>query len=140
MGFYNLRSNIQLVVAADVSGAADPVTGARLFVGAFPLTVRALWATVTTQVTVAANTLTFKFRPTPGSAAAEVTIGTLVIPTSAVIGKQLYKIPATYVAQPGGEIVIQTDGGGDAGGVTAGIAAESNFDAGQGGANQIASA
>lgn len=128
MSYSHQVTQHQIVVAADVSGAADPVTGARLFPGRTPMVVKALWATITTQVTTLANTLTFKYRPTPGSASGEETIGTLVLPTSAVIGKQLYKDVTPYKASPGGEIVIQTDGVGDAGGVTAGITVEPQWE------------
>jgi hypothetical protein len=101
-----------IVERVDVGTAGDPLATARKTVGSVPVIIRAIYATVTTAQTTAANVLTFKYRPTIGSASGEVTIGTLTIPTGAV-SRQLYKNVTPYKALPGGEIVVQSDGGGE---------------------------
>jgi hypothetical protein len=102
-----------IVGAADVGSAADPIATALAYVGSQPQMVRGIWATQTVAQTTAPAVLTFKYRPTPGSATNQVTIGTLTIPTGTAAGKQVYKDVTPYLAMPGGQIVVQTDGGGE---------------------------
>lgn len=101
-----------IVAAADVGSAADPIATARKRIGSQPVTITTIFATVTTAQTTASAVLTFKYRPTIGSATGEVTIGTLTITVGAV-SRQFYKNITPYRALPGGEIVVQTDGGGE---------------------------
>lgn len=91
--------------------AENPLTNGMFEVGSQPVIVRNIWATVTTVQASASNILTFKYRPTPGSASGEVTLGTLTI-TAGAVGRQFYKEITPYKAMPGGQIVVQSDGGG----------------------------
>lgn len=108
--------------AADIVTAADPIANARWAPGTFAANVRRVFALITVANTVAPTILTFKHRPTPGSASGEVTIATLTIPIDAPIGNVYYKNVATeFRVNPGSEVVVQTDGGGTAGTATLGI-------------------
>lgn len=120
------KIDFTLAQAADIATAADPIATARLFPGYQPLLVRAVWAVITTLNSVAPSILTFKFRPTPGSATGEVTLGILTIPINAAVGNVYYEKVAVEPVKctPGGEIVCQTDGGGTAGNATVGVSAE----------------
>jgi len=111
-----------------IDTAANPIAGSRYYNGNVPLRVRKIWATVTVAVTTLATTLTFKARPTPGSATGEITIGTLTIPTSAAIGKTVYKKNLDVLVPAGHEISIQTGGEGDAGTVAAGFVADPSWE------------
>lgn len=136
---YNHQQIDELIVAAaDIGSALDPITTARRRIRSQPEMVRQIWATVTTAQTTASNVLTFKYRPTPGSASGEVTIGTLTITVGAV-GRQFYKDVTPYKALPGGEIVVQTDGGGE-GNADLGYRQTPSWEHPSNNANQIASA
>lgn len=114
----------QLAVAVSVANA-DPLAGARWFQGYVKVKVRAIWAVVTTQIATATLTLTYKFRPTPGSSSGEIVIGTLTLPVGALVGKSYYKDMALFdiPCVPGGEIVVQAAGGAT-GNATVGISLE----------------
>lgn len=112
MSYSHQQIDDVIVERVDVGSAADPLATARKAVGSQPVMIRGIWATVTTAQTTAVNVLTFKYRPTPGSATGEATIGTLTITVGAV-GRQFYKDVTPYKAMPGGEIVVQSDGGGE---------------------------
>jgi hypothetical protein len=92
---------------------ADPIAAARpAFPGRFPMTIQSIWATTTTAVTVANAVLTFKVRPTPGSAAGEVVLGTLTLPTAGSAAGNLYWKDITPVkVNPGSQIVVSASGG-----------------------------
>jgi hypothetical protein len=131
----------QIVQAQAIGTAADPISGARRAVGSQPVVVRALWATVTTVVATSTIVLTYKYRPTPGSATGEVTLGTVSVPTSAIAGKQVYKEITPYQCNPGGEIVVQTGGnGGSTGNATLGYRCTPKWESPTNNANMIASA
>lgn len=117
-------TDTQLAVAVSVANA-DPLAGARLFQGYARVKLRAIWAVITTQIATATLTLTYKFRPTPGSAAGEIIIGTLTIPVGALVGKSYYKDMALLdiPCNPGGEVVVQAAGGAT-GNATVGVSVE----------------
>lgn len=107
----------------DVIGNALDTSGANAVtkvIGSQPIMVRGLFATVTTAVTTATATLTFQYRPTPGSSSGETTLGTLAVTVGAV-GRQFYKDITPVRCMPGGEIRVVSDGGGDAGVAGVGI-------------------
>lgn len=112
----------------------------RHFVGYQPLNVRALWATVVVTPTVTAVILNYKFRPTPGSATGEVSLGTLTLPVGAAIGNQYYKKIQEFKALPGGEIVVDMTQASTAGEACAGIFGEPAWDNVQSNAKMVASA
>jgi len=124
------KMDITLVQAGDIATPADPIALARYFPGYQPVLVRAVWAAITTLNSVAPSILTFKYRPMIGSAAGEVVLGTLTIPINAAVGNVYYEKIAVEPVKcvPGGEIVVQTDGGGTAGNATCGIFAEFSWD------------
>jgi hypothetical protein len=134
------KIDAQLVVAGDIATAADPIAGARYTVGYQPILVRAIWATITTVNTVAPSILTFKYRPIAGSAAGEVTLGTLTIPINAAAGNMYYEKVAVEPTKclPGGEVVVQTDGGGTAGNASCGFFGEYSWDSPGNNAKMIA--
>lgn len=138
MAYDNQKVDYTIVQAGSVA-PADPIAAARLGVGIQPMMIDKLWATITTVTAVAIVTLTFKWRPTPGSATNEVIIGTLVLPIAAAVGKQYYKPVAPYKAMPGGEIVVQAAGASATGNAHIGVAAYPSWDAPEGNANQILS-
>lgn len=131
MSYDHQKMDQTIIAAADIVTAADPIALARYFPGYQPILVRAVWAVMTTANTVAPSILTFKFRPTPGSAAGEIVLGTLTIPINAAIGSVYYEKVAVEPTKctPGGEIVVQTDGGGTAGNATLGFFGEFSWDA-----------
>lgn len=127
--------------ALDIATPADPIAAAFFRPGYQPITPRAIFAIITTQATIAATILTFKFRPTIGSAAGEVVIGTLTIPINAPVGNVYYKkVSSAVKCLPGGEIVCQTDGGATAGNASIGVSAEPTWDAPENNAKMVASA
>jgi hypothetical protein len=130
MSYDQQKMDITLAQAADIATPADPIATARWFPGYQPILVRAVWAVITTLNSVAPSILTFKFRPTPGSAAGEVTLGILTIPINAAVGNVYYEKVAVEPVKctPGGEVVCQTDGGGTAGNATVGIFAEHSWE------------
>lgn len=134
------QNDQQLAVAVSIA-PADPLAGARWFPGYQKIKLRAIWATITTQTAAAIITLTFKYRPTPGSASGEIIIGTVVVPIGALVGKTYYRdIVATDVPCPsGGEVVVQAAGAGT-GNATVGITYEPTPDIPENNANMIASA
>ncbi len=123
------KVNRQILAPTAIDTAANPIAGSRHYNGTMPLRMRAIWATVTVAVTTTATVLTFKARPTPGSATGEITIGTLTIPTSAAVGRTVYKKGLDVMVPAGHEISIQTDGAGDAGTVAAGFEADPSWEA-----------
>jgi len=129
-----------IVAAADIVTAADPIALARHFIGYQPIMVRAVWAVLTVINTVAPSILTFKYRPVVGSAAGEVVLGTVTIPINAPIGTMYYEKVTTEPPKclPGGEIVVQTDGGGTAGNATLGFFGEFSWDVPANNAKMIA--
>lgn len=94
--------------ATPAASVVTTATGIKMrhFVGYQPINIRALWATIVVAPTVTAVVANFKFRPTPGSASGEVSLGTLTLPISAPIGNQYYKKIPEYKALPGGELVV----------------------------------
>lgn len=117
---------------------ADPLAGQRWFPFYSPVIVRAIAATITIVTAAAISTLTFKYRPTPGSAAGEVVIGTVVLPIGAVVGKTYFKDNLNYKAMPGGEIVVQAAGAAT-GTVSLGMLVEPNWEHPANSPNSIAS-
>jgi len=136
--YTDAKLDAMLVQAGSVA-PADPIALARLGVGLQPMMIDKLWATITTVTAVAIVTLTFKWRPTPGSATAEVAIGTLVLPIGAVVGKQYYKNVTPYKALPGGEVVVQAAGASATGNAHIGVSYSNAWDAPLNNANMIAS-
>jgi hypothetical protein len=124
------KMDIMLAMGVGIETAADPIATARWFPGYQPVLVRAVWAVITAVNTVAPTILTYKFRPTPGSAAGEIVLGTLTIPINAAIGNVYYEKVAVEPTKctPGGEIVVQTDGGGTVGNASVGIFCEHSWE------------
>lgn len=90
------------------------------FVVCDQMQVNELFFVVSTAVVSSGNVvLTFKRRPTIGSASGEVTIGTLIIPGGAAVGKCYYKRVTPVVCAVSEQIVVEvttaTAGGGAAG-------------------------
>lgn len=117
MAYAHQMVDFPLNNAAVALAVADPMTGAgRLVPGYTRGKVRAICATIAVVTGAAIATLTFKFRPTPGSAAGEVILGTLSLPIGAVVGKCYYRDSGSLVPvantqiTPGGEIVVQGAG------------------------------
>lgn len=108
--------------------AADPIATALFKVGYQPIMTVAIYALITVATTVAATILTFKFRPTLGSATGEIAIGTLTIPIAAVVGTMYYKTVDNVKCLPGGEVVVQTNGGATVGSAAVGFMAAPNWD------------
>ena len=77
--------------------------------------------TLTALDTISA-VVTFKRRPTFGSAAGEETIGTLVFGDALAVGKVVYKDVSPVVCYPGDEIVFEVTTAGTDSGVAAGKA------------------
>lgn len=87
-----------------------------------PLSVEAVAVTITTAITVTAAIATLKYRPTPGSATGEVSLGTITLPvTGSAIGQQYYKRITPFKANPGGELVLDVTQAATAGAGVAGV-------------------
>jgi len=137
MSYDHQKMDIMIAPMADIATLGDPVLNttialpARWFIGYQPLLVRAVWACITIANTVAPTILTYKYRPTPGSASGEIVLGTLTIPINAPIGNMYYEKVAVEPTKclPGGEIIVQSDGGGTAGQAAVGVFAEYSWDA-----------
>lgn len=134
------KADITLLPPTSLADAAF-VAGSRSY-PATPQTVRSLWAVITAAVATAACTVTFTYRPTPGSATGQVTLGTLVLPNAAAAGKFIYKNLASAVkVMPGGELVVSFSGGSGAGGLAAiGVTTDPSWDSAGNNPNAIASA
>jgi hypothetical protein len=124
------KMDIQIVAGVGIEAALDPIPTAQWYPGYQPILVRAVWAVITVANTVAPTILTYKFRPTPGSAAGEIVLGTLTIPINAAIGNVYYERVAVEPVKctPGGVVVVQTDGGGTVGNATLGVFAEHSWE------------
>lgn len=136
------QDSIWLGQGMDISAALDPiVTLATNFrPGYQPMNVSTIYALITAVNTVAITVLTIKFRPLIASAAGEVVIGTLSIPINAAIGNVYYKRVDNVKCTPGGEVVVQTDGGGTVGTASVGIMANPTWDSPGNNAKMFASA
>lgn len=87
-----------------------------------PFEVIAVAATITTAMTVTDAILSVKYRPTPGSATAEVVLGTITLPvTGSAIGKQYYKRLTPFKCLPGGEVVLDLTQASTAGAASFGV-------------------
>jgi len=141
MSYDQQKNDLTLLPPTSLADAAF-VTASRAY-PSIPCYVRRLWAVVTATVVTAACVVTFTYRPTPGSATGQVTLGTLTIPNSTAPGKLLYKnlsgTPTKIV--PGGELVVSFSGGSGAGGIAAvGCTTDPSWDSDGNNANAIASA
>jgi hypothetical protein len=139
MAYNHQQVEVQLVQAVSLA-PADPLAGTRWSPGMTPQRVRAISATITTITATAIITLTFKYRPTPGSSSGEVTIGTLTLPIGAAVGKVYYKKGLDYLVQPGGEVVVQAAGASATGNATLGMLTEPHWEMPANNSNAIASA
>lgn len=128
---YNIAENGATETAATMGTMA---------IGSQPLEVHGIWATVTDTVDTAAATLTFTYQPTPGSGTGATAIGTIVLPATAAIGKQYYKEVTPFKCNPGGQIIVTTDGGGDDGSASIGVRGVPVWEHPDNVANMIASA
>jgi len=132
------KNDVVMAVANSVADAA--FAAATRNHPATPATVRRLWATVTTVISTAASVITFTYRPTPGSATGQVTLGTLTIPNTTAVGKFLYKnLTSAQKIMPGGELVASFSGG-SAGAATLGVTTDPSWDSEGNNTNAIASA
>src|SRR5262252_4226174 len=89
MSYDQQKNDLTLLVATSVADSAF-VAASRAYPST-PSMVRRLWATVTTVISTAASVITFTYRPTPGSATGQVTLGTLTVPLATAAGKFMYK-------------------------------------------------
>jgi hypothetical protein len=140
MSYDQQKADITLLPPTSVADAAF-VAGSRSYI-ATPAMVRALWATVTVAIVTAASVITFTYRPTPGSATGQVTLGTITIPNGTAAGKFVYKnLASAQKIMPGGEVVISFSGGSGAGGLAAvGITTDPSWDSPGNNPNAILSA
>lgn len=93
------------------AGTAIVVTGTGVVArfinnGLHPVTVNAASYVIQVASTVTPTVIAVKHRPTINSASGETTITTLTVPTSAAIGKVLYKIGLDKIVKPGEEVVF----------------------------------
>lgn len=90
--------------------AADDLSGAAVHSFSYliqsRIEVSRLLATVTTA-TVGASTITYRKRPTPGSATGQSSLGTITIPGSATVGSVYYKDISPEVLEPGCQVVFE---------------------------------
>lgn len=122
------KMDLTLVRAVSIV-PANPVAGSPMQIGYQPVLVRAVWACITTITAAAIITLTYKYRPTPGSATGEIILGVLTIPVAAPVGNMYYEKVAVEPTKclPGGEIVVEAVGAGT-GSATLGVFAEHSWD------------
>lgn len=138
MSYAHQTEEVTQLVANSLADAAN-VAGSRFYAGRQPRLVRSLWATITTVVSVAAVTVTWKYRPTPGSDTGAVTLGTLVLPNGTAAGKSVWKDVTPLKLMPGSELIVSFTGGG-AGNASLGFASSPAWDVPENNANAIASA
>jgi hypothetical protein len=140
MSYDQQKADIILLPPTSLADAAF-VAGSRSY-PATPQMVRSLWATITAAVATAACVVTYTYRPTPGSATGQITLGTLTLPLAAAAGKFFYKNLATaQKIMPGGEIVVSFSGGSGAGGLAAvGMTTDPSWDSPSNNVNAVASA
>lgn len=104
---YNLKLNsiqpLGTPAADDLSGAA---VHSFSYLVQSPISVLRILATVTTA-TVGAGTITFRKRPTPGSATGQSTLGTLTVPGSSTVGQVIYKEITPVDCDPGCQIIFE---------------------------------
>lgn len=134
------KADITLLPPTSLADAAF-IAGSRAYPST-PAIVRRLWATITAAVATAACVVTFTYRPTPGSATGQVTLGTLTLPNGTAAGKFVYKTLSTATKiMPGGELVLSFSGGSGAGGLAAvGVTTDPSWDSDSNNTNAIASA
>jgi hypothetical protein len=133
------RLDVTQLVAASIAPAADiaasryhPPNGA---------IANQLWAIITTVTAVQVITLTWKYRPTPGSDTNAVTVGTLNIPIATAVGKVVYKNLTSQVKMAaGGELIISAAGASATGSATVGFSGYPSGESGPNNPNAIASA
>lgn len=138
----NLDTWLTAVTGALTTSVVDPlVTGMTNFrPGYQPIVVNAIYAVIVTSPTVTAAVLTFKFRPTIGSATGEVVIGTLTLPVAAVIGNMYYKKVDNTKCSATGEVVVSVTTASTAGAAALGFIAVPSWEAPTNNAKMIASA
>ena len=125
---YNHQQMEVMVDKAVSLAPANPITTARWSTGMTKQRVRGISATITTVTATAIITLTFKYRPTPGSATGEETIGTLTLPIGAAVGAVYWKKGLDYLVEPGGEVVVQSAGASATGNAHLGMLVEPHWE------------
>lgn len=130
------------VPGTPTSFATTGIKGANTCLPIFrPIEIKGAAVTITTAITVTDAIMTFKYRPTPGSATGEVALGTMTLPvTGSAIGKQWWKKFTPFKANPGGEIVIDVTQAATAGAGVAGVLVHEVTEAPGNVANMVASA
>lgn len=130
------------VPGTPLSFATTGIKGANTCLPLFrPVEIIGIAITITTAITVTDAIMTVKYRPTPGSATAEVTLGSVTLPvTGSAIGKQYYKRLTPYKALPGGEIVLDVSQAATAGAGIAGVLANETTEHPSSVTNMVASA
>lgn len=95
-----VRTQICFLGFHDPSGASGPLYGADDLatddtqagaIFGYPCIVRGVFLHVVENQSAHTETVTLKWRPTPGSATDEVTVGTYVVPASVTAGSRLYR-------------------------------------------------
>jgi hypothetical protein len=127
----NIDNWITAPAGASLTALVDPlVTGMVNYrPGYQPGMAVAIYALVITAPTVTAPSVTFKFRPTIGSATGEVTIGTLTFAlATALINTVVFKTVDNVKLTPGGEVVVQVTAVATAGAAQFGILVAPNWD------------
>jgi len=140
MSYDQQKNDTTLLPPTSLADAAF-IAASRYYIST-PSYVRRLWATVTAAVVTAACVVTFTYRPTPGSATGQVTLGTLTLPNATAAGKFVYKnLTSATKLMPGGELVLSFSGGSGAGGLAAvGVTSDLSWDSDSNNPNAIASA
>lgn len=125
---YDHQKDERLLIAS--ATAVTTATGiiSRNFAVQQPFIVRAIAACIVVVPTVTAPVLNFKRRPTPGSATGEVSIGTLTLPLTSVIGQVYYKKGFSTKLFPGEECVCDVTTASTAGTIVPSIHIEPSWE------------
>ncbi len=109
MAYPQKRYAVASIGAGTVLASTSTATAAQSYVFGTQMKVNRIMATVTTAIVcpTSAGVYTFFRRPTQGSDAGIVTIGTLTLPTGTAVGKTLFKDVSPVVMAPGEELVIK---------------------------------
>lgn len=127
MAYNHQMTEVMINPSASIA-PANPVATARWCPGMTKQRIRGISATITVVTATEIITLTFKYRPTPGSATNEVTIGTLTLPIGAAVGKVYWKKGLNYLVEPGGEVVVQSAGASATGSAVMGLLVEPQWE------------
>lgn len=116
-GFFSIKKAANKSTNVDLTAAA--VADLSHVCKSHCIVRRLLMPVLVATVSTGNIVVTFRKRPTPGSAVGQSDLGTLTIPTAAVVGKTYYKDIQGVEFQPGDELICEVTtaaaGGGAAG-------------------------